>query len=363
MEKNTKDQITTIQTAVIVSNFMLGSGILTLPRAAAVEVGTPDVWLSVLIGGVIAIAAGVVMALLSKSHKGRTLFQYNQVLIGKWIGGVFSLAFVIYFFMTAAYQVRALAEVTALYLLEGTPPWAIVMIFMWVSHYLLTGGINAIARLFEIILPLTIVIYLVVMFMSLKIFEPDNLRPLLGQGIMPVLAGVKATALSFTGFEIILILTAYMNNPNKSVKAVVYGIAIPLILYLITVITVIGCLSLDGVLNRSWPTLDLIRSFELTGLIFERFDSLLLVIWIMQIYSTYTIAFHAASLGLSQIFNVKMNKCLYLLIPIVFIISSLPQNITALFAFGDLLGDIVIYLFVPIPVLLLLSKWKKGSRG
>ncbi len=79
-------------------------------------------------------------------------------------------------------------------------------------------------------------------------------------------------------------------------------------------------------------------------------NSLLLVIWIMQIYSTYTIAFYAASLGLSQIFNINMNKCLYLLIPIVFIISTLPQNITVLFAFGDLLGNIAIYLFVSIPV-------------
>ncbi len=88
MTNSTKDRITTVQTAVIVSNFMLGSGILTLPRASGTEVGTPDVWISVLIGGVIAIAAGVIMAVLSKSHVGRTLFQYNQDLLGKWIGGV-----------------------------------------------------------------------------------------------------------------------------------------------------------------------------------------------------------------------------------------------------------------------------------
>ncbi|OBZ17339.1 spore germination protein [Bacillus sp. FJAT-26390] len=364
MKNSSKDRITTIQTAVIISNFMLGSGILTLPRASAAQVGTPDVWLSVIIGGLIALAAGIIMAILSKLHVGQTVFQFNQQLLGKWIGGLIGLSFVIYFFMTASYQVRALSEVTVLFLLEGTPSWVIVMVFMWVSLYLMTSGINPIVRLFEVILPITIVIYMLVMLMSLRIFELDNLRPVLAEGIMPVLAGVKTTALSFLGVEIILVLTAFMSNPEKSVKAVAYGIAIPFFIYLITVVIVIGGISVEGVVTRTWPTLDLVRSFELSGLIFERFESLLLVIWIMQIYSTFTITYYAAGLGLSQIFKVNIHKCLYALLPVVFIISTLPKNINLLFSFGDMLGMSAFYLFVPIPILLLmLTKWKKRSKS
>ncbi|MES9804692.1 GerAB/ArcD/ProY family transporter, partial [Priestia megaterium] len=42
--------------------------------------------------------------------------------------------------------------------------------------------------------------------------------------------------------------------------------------------------------------LDLIRSYELTGLIFERFDSLLLVVWIMQMFTSFNVNHYAASL-------------------------------------------------------------------
>ncbi len=42
--------------------------------------------------------------------------------------------------------------------------------------------------------------------MSFKIFEIDNLRPVLGDGIVPVLKGVKTTSLAFTGPEIMLLL-------------------------------------------------------------------------------------------------------------------------------------------------------------
>ena len=48
-----------------------------------------------------------------------------------------------------------------------------------------------------------------------------------------------------------------MKEPNKAVKAVLVGISIPLIFYVITVVMVIGALSIDGVVTRTWPTLDL----------------------------------------------------------------------------------------------------------
>jgi spore germination protein len=64
---------------------------------------------------------------------------------------------------------------------------------------------------------------------------------------------------------------------------------------------VIGAFSVDGVVTRTWPTLDLM--LEITGLIFERFESLLLVIWMMQMFSSFTIAYYATVLGLAQFFK------------------------------------------------------------
>ncbi len=60
-----KDTITTPQTAVIVINFTLGTGILTLPRTSVEKVHTPDVWLTVILGGLIAMMAGIIMVKLS----------------------------------------------------------------------------------------------------------------------------------------------------------------------------------------------------------------------------------------------------------------------------------------------------------
>lgn len=65
---------------------------------------------------------------------------------------------------------------------------------------------GSLARLFEIIFPITILFFLTVVFMSFGIFELDNLRPVLGKGIMPALKGAKATAISFISAEVMLFL-------------------------------------------------------------------------------------------------------------------------------------------------------------
>ena len=82
------------------------------------------------------------------------------------------------------------------------------MAFIWVGLYLVLGGLGAIARLFEIILPITIVVFVFSLLLSSKIFEIDNLLPVLGDGVFPVLKGVGSTVLVFLGHELIRI-TSY----------------------------------------------------------------------------------------------------------------------------------------------------------
>ncbi|MFE4240157.1 spore germination protein [Peribacillus butanolivorans] len=357
-----KDRITTSQATVILINFIVGTGLLTLPRTSAEQVKTPDIWITVILGGLIAMMAGVIMVKLSQQFPEKTFYQYSQEIVGKWVGGLLSLLIVCYFLTASSFQARSLMEVTGYFLLEGTPTWAIILPFMWVSLYLIMDGINPIARLFEIILPITLVFFLLVALMSIKLFEIDNLRPVLGTGVIPVLKGVKTTSLAFVGPEIMLLLLPFMKQPNKAVKVVLVGVSIPLIFYVITVVMVIGALSVDGVVTRTWPTLDLIRSFEVSGLIFERFESLLLVIWIMQMFTTFTLAYYAAALGLSQLFKKNIHPFMYGLLPLIYIISMIPKNINDAFKLGDIIGNIALFLFGVLPLLLLIISRVKGEK-
>jgi len=359
-----KETITTSQAAVMVINYMLGAGILTLPRTTVEAARTPDVWISIIISGLIIMVAGWIISVLCKRFQGKTWFQFVPDITGKWIAIILSLPVIGYFIIISAFEIRILAEVTGLFLLEGTPVWAIVLPFMWIGLYLTLGGINSLARLYEIILPITLVFLLLALLLSSSIFDIDNLRPVLGSGFMPVYRGIHPTLLSFTGYEIMLIAIAFMKFPQKATKAIMTGISVPVLIYLVTVIMVIGGLSINGVEKRTWPTLDLMRSFEVQGLIFERFESLLLVIWIMQIFSTYTITLYAASIGWAQISNAKFRPFVFALLPLIFLIAMIPKNVTEAFKLGDTVGHASVFLFGVIPLILLLVSIarKKGAK-
>jgi spore germination protein len=363
MSSEAKDKITTWQATVLMVNYMLAAGVLTLPRTLVTEGKTPDVWISVILGGLVSMVAGSFIVKLSQRFPGQTFFQYNQAIIGKFLGTLVSIVVIVYFLFYSSYEMRSVQEMSVFFLLEGTPEWAADALFMWVAIYLCCGGINSIARICRLIVPITWTIFLGGCLLSFGIFELDNLRPVLGEGLKPVFKAVVPTAMTFTAGENLLFLVAFMAKPSKALKVLITGTSISMFFYTIAVVMSIGAFSVDGVVTRTWPFLDLIRSIEVNFLLFERFESLLLAIWIMQIFCTFCIALYGAALGLSQIMNKSFRKCLYILLPLVYIVSAIPHSINGLFAFGTGLGNGAMLMFglMPLPLLIIAHFRRAGS--
>ncbi|MGN7759874.1 GerAB/ArcD/ProY family transporter [Paenibacillus sp. 22594] len=358
------DKITTSQASLFLTNTVLGAGILTLPRSVTESAKTPDSWMSVLLGGLIVMLVIFVMVKLSQQFPGKTVYQYSKRIVGTLPGGFLSSLLIIYYIIIAGFEIRVLAEITMFFLLEGTPVWAIVIPFIWVGCYLVFGGINSIARLYQIIFPISLFILMICYVLSIRIFDINHLRPVLSEGLMPVIKGLKSTVLVYTGCEVVMTITAFMQHPQHAVKAMLAGIGIPMVLYLLTVIVVVGGLSIDSVITSTWPTIDLVRSFEISGFFFERFEFPLLVIWMMQMFCNFCSFFFNASLGISQVFKLKIVPVIFGLMPLIFISTMVPKRINDVFALGDAIGRMGIILFILLPVMLsvVLIIRKKGLK-
>ncbi|MCC3381532.1 GerAB/ArcD/ProY family transporter [Paenibacillus farraposensis] len=363
MKKVKAEKLTTLQTVGVLTCAILASGLLSLPRTAVEESRTADAWISVLIGGAIAFVAGWIMAKMSQKYPNMTFYQYVQKITGKAVGKVIGLLIVVYFIALAGYETRSVEEITSFFLLEGTPAWAISAPFIWVSLYLCMGGIMAIGRMCQIILPISAFIFVLICLLSLNVFELNHLRPVLAEGVMPVFKALKSTTPTFTGSECLLIITCFMEKPEKATKVVAWGTGIATLFYVTTVFLCIGVFTVEGVVTRTWPFIDLARCFEVDFLVLERFESLLLSIWIMQIFATFSIALYIASVGISQILNVSYSKTLFILIPLIYVLSQIPTNLNEVFSFGGMVGNGAIVLFgiLPLP-LLLISRWRGGNQ-
>ncbi|ANS76534.1 spore gernimation protein [Paenibacillus yonginensis] len=358
----TDDKITTSQAAVFLTNTILGAGILTMPRSITQAMKTPDSWLTILLGGVIIVFVILLMVKLCQRFPGQTVFQYAGRIVGKFPGGLLCLLLILYFVITAGFEIRTLAEVTLFFLLEGTPIWAVTLPFVWAGTYLVCGGINSIARVFQIVLPITLFVLLVSFGVSLRIFDINNLRPVLGDGILPVFRGLKSSILIYTGCEVVMTLVAFMQHPNQAAKAMLGGIAIPICLYLLTVIFVIGGLSIDSIITSTWPTFDLVRSFEITGFFVERLEFPLMVVWLMQMFCNFCSFFFQASLGVSQVFKCSFMPVALGMVPLIFLSAMVPKSVQDLFTLGSAIGMMGLILFLLLPVLLSLI-WLFRTKG
>ncbi|KWX86572.1 hypothetical protein AMQ83_18175 [Paenibacillus riograndensis] len=360
MDANQKEQITASQAFVIVSKSMIGTGIVVLPRGISEEVGTPDAWISVVLSGLLAMLAGYVIVKLSQRFPNHTIYQYSQVVAGKLLGKGLAIFLSLYYILGSGYALRFMGEVVHMYLLDETPIEVIMIVFLSLGTYLTVGGINPIARLTELFLPLVILFLLVLILFSLKDVELDNIRPVLGEGVLPVLKGIKPSIFSFAGFEIMLIFTALMKEPRKAMKSVLGGIALVIPLYTLVVVIAIATLSVDEVKTVTWPTMSVAMNIELPGGFFERFESLFSVLWVISMYTSFVLYQYAASLGLGQIFRKKHQAFTYACLPVIYLVAMFPSDLNSVFSVGDFLGKTVLFITaIIVPCLWMIAKLRR----
>ncbi|MEI7024846.1 GerAB/ArcD/ProY family transporter [Paenibacillus sp. y28] len=351
-DDQTKPTISSAQAAMMTSKAMIGTGILVLPQSIGKSVGTPDGWISAIISGILTLMFGWVVANLSRRFPGRTFYVYSQEIVGRWLGIPIALTLCMYYLYSSGYLLRVMGEVVRMYLLDKTPLAIIMITFMGVAVYLTTAGMNAIAQLIELFMPIIVLILVVFILFSLRDFELDNIRPVLGDGLKPVVKGVLPSLLSYSGFESMLFITAFMANPRMAIKATLTGISITTILYTLVVAVAVGSLTVEEVKTVTWPTMSVAMNIELPGGFFERFESLFTVLWVISMFTAFVLYHYGACLGLGQITNKKFQWFAYGSLPVIYMIAIWPENLNLVFKIGDYIGYFSFLMFGVIPLLL-----------
>ncbi|MGR6543992.1 GerAB/ArcD/ProY family transporter [Paenibacillus tundrae] len=359
---NESGKLTTLQGISLTITFIVGVELFTLPREVVHSVKSADAWLSVILGGIVAMAMAWIMITLSRKFPSMNFYEYVGAIVGTWIGKLIGIVVIVYYINLASYEMRSMEIVTSFFLLEGTPWWAIQALFVWISLYLCMEKTDVIGKVCQIIVPITIVIYMLILILGMKNFDLSTLRPVLSKGMSPVFHGVNTTTLAFSGSEIMLFMLAKLEQPEKAFRIMGWGIGAAIILYTTATILCIGAFTAEGLLTRVWPFFDLTRSVEVKNLPLERFESLLLSIWVMEIFATFSIAFYCAALGLSHVAKLPYARSIYILLPIMLIVSRIPRDINELLQMGRYIGKSNLILFSSLSlILLLISRWRFKS--
>lgn len=360
MNEKRYSAISAKQAGILVMSYILAD--ITMERGVGEEMQTPDVWLAVLVGGIIILIAGWICAALSRRYPGKSFFMYNSEIVGKPIGFLLSLAFIGYNLMVASFALRMHAEYTRYFLLERTPIEVTIAVSLAIGTYIMLGGINPVTKLAEFFTPLTLVAFMVIWTLSVKNFDAGKLLPIMSEGMNPVWKGSIPTILGYAGFDSILVYASFMKEPHKAVKAVTIGVAVCILFYIVNAVMVIGYMGVEEVTTVTWPSMELVESISFFGGFFENFELLMIGVWIVLIFLSYQSAHFIANFGFTQLLNINKKIIHVVLVVFIYVLSLIPPDINRAFEFGTITGYVAVITGALVPFFLLLVALAKERR-
>lgn len=359
---NHKESISSYQASAIISNTTLGASMLVLPRSMAQAASTPDGWIALLLMSVIYIVFIFANVLMMKKVPFSSYYDYTNEGLGKWLGTIANLLIIIYFLGVASYEVRSMSEMVKFFLLQNTPIAVTMLSFILVGFYLVIGGIGDFARLCPFFLIVTLIILFVAYGLSVQEFELDNLRPVLGEGFSPVFQSFNASAISFVGIEMMLFMPAYMKSQKHTFAYGAVGFLIPAIIYIFTYILVVGALTVKETATLTWPTIALFQSFDIQGIFIERIESFLLIVWLVQLYTSFVGYTFFAAMGVSKLTKFPKKVVLGLMAVVIYLAAIFPKDVDTVRVYLAYVNNLFFLLFGILPFLLFIIVFFKRRR-
>ncbi|QXM06785.1 GerAB/ArcD/ProY family transporter [Crassaminicella indica] len=364
MERN-NDKISSFQLGVVLAVTMVGVGILTLPRSITEAVG-PDGWIVLFIAALIEVAIAIGMAKLVEKFPKKTVVEFENILLGKFLGSIISIGFFIYCITLSAIEVRVFGELIKEYLLLNTPIEVLMITLLLTAVYLVRSGIEPIARMAQIIFPVVTIIAIVIILPVLPELDFTNLLPVLKTPIVKIIKAVPIILFSFMGIEMILLFSKFVLDPPNIKKHASLAIGMVSAIYMFILIVAVSRFGLIETTHVIWPALEIFKTVDLPGAFIENIEAFIIAIWMLSVFMTLAVLYFGASLIASELLKSKEQN--YFALPIlliIYFIALIPDNIAQTYDYIEIFSNYLASFYIVIlPIFLfIISVFKKRKGG
>lgn len=229
-----------------------------------------DAWIVILIALLIGLVLVYILTELQKAFPEKNLAEIIISILGIRIGAPLALLYAAGALWSNARILREFGELIIITSLPETPLIVINFIFTLLSLYVMLKGIEVLARVSEILMPVILIfiisVYVLVSLSGLIDFH--KLTPVLGEGIYPILK--ELPNVSMFPFGEIFIFTMYWRYANikKDVrKTAMYAVSFSGILLCFSLITDIVVLGDKYTSIATIPLMEAIRVINIGGII------------------------------------------------------------------------------------------------
>jgi len=326
-----------------------------------------DSWLTSVIPTISGLVVAVVCIALAKRFPQQVFTEYLPQILGKIPGKILAGVYTAVFIHLSSVIMNQSSAFIHVAFLRETPLVALEIIIGLASIYGVYLGIEVIARQNELVWPVWVLSIFIIILLVAESINPDNFRPFLEKGIMPVIKG-SALFSSFRGeVFLLLMLYPYLNKKEDVYKSAVYHLLTTAVLLGIITAAIIGVFGELIPVYMVFPIYNLARYISLARFV-ERIQILIVVMWMFGVIVKLAVFYHSAAIAAANTLGLKNYRLT--LLPILagtIIISrlfygdhlSLTHFLSHIFPYYGPVVELVI----PALVLLIAVILKKGGKS
>lgn len=299
-----KDKISQNQGIVMIVIFIMGSSTLMVSGLVAKQ----DVWISIILAILISLVIGSIYSKLLSYLPGKDIFFTLEFFLGKFLGKTVIFLITWFAFDLAAIVLRNFGQFIYTVGLPDTPMIIPMICLMILCAFAVNSGIETIAKWSMLFIIVLILFQLFTGLLLSKYFDLSNLKPILYNGIKPILMG-SLGVISFPLAETVVFLFAFPPFPKEESPCKVFSLGFligGLIIFFSSLMDIL-VLGSDGALRTYYPTYTAASIIAIGGL-FERIEVISATIFIVSIFLKVCVLFLAACKGITKLFGFKDYK-------------------------------------------------------
>ncbi|WP_310551481.1 GerAB/ArcD/ProY family transporter [Paenibacillus glufosinatiresistens] len=360
---SSSNRLSPLQIGFMVVLFEVGSTPMFLLGGKARQ----DAWLALLIGSAAGFLLLLALLALQRLYPGRHLMQMLESGFGRLAGRIAGFVYCFYFAYEAMRNVRDLGELTKLTLLPNSPMAITMFIFVLTAAYAIAKGTEIVFRLPELLLPLVIISYalLILLLVATRCTDFARLAPVMENGLKPVLQAALPDTISFPFGQMLVFLMLWhlRGKPGSSAPETITGyIAVSLFLVFMNALN-LAVLGPALATSRELPFLNSVRTLTALGFI-ERLDIMVTFLIFIGITMKMMLFYLCAVRGLAYLSGIRGSAWIFFFGFLIYASSFIERNYTQHIAIGlgpSLKIDMLFQLAIPL-LLLFISLIRRSAK-
>ncbi|MFZ5596159.1 MAG: GerAB/ArcD/ProY family transporter [Bacillota bacterium] len=316
-----RGRISCIQTIYLLTNLVGATAVMYLPALVAKTAGR-DFWLVPVLSMLPGLYIVLVVTSLGKRFPGRNIFQCLQDILGKWPGKIMLFLYLLFFFHTNGLIITEFSGLMSSTVMPNTPQLIFSVLVLLVCAQAVWGGLEVLARTFEILAVVIISFLILVLFLAVDDINIQNLFPVMERGVAPVIKASLAPV-AWQG-EVVLLgaFLPYLSNPDRGFRCAAASVVALMFILMSNAILVTTVMSAPIVAGTTYPTYEMIRYI---GGMELRYDAIIIAYWFAGLFGKISLFYYSTVLCGAQLMGLRNYRPLVIPFGAVLAAASMYQ--------------------------------------